>query len=138
MAKLLYTAHVPAGDNLPAVIALHGWGASAHDLLQFAPLLFDGEAIVLCPQGKVRLSVGRGVDGYGWFPFVPGTAPDVAAFQAAADELRAFLDEVLSRYPIDPRRIVLLGLSQAGLMAFELALREPPRFPGLVALSTWL
>ena len=124
MAKLLYTAHVPAGDNLPAVIALHGWGASAHDLLQFAPLLFDGEAIVLCPQGKVRLSVGRGVDGYGWFPFVPGTAPDVAAFQAAADELRAFLDEVLSRYPIDPRRIVLLGLSQAGLMAFELT-REP-------------
>ena len=43
----------------------------------------------------------------------------------------------LSRYPIDPRRIVLLGFSQGGIMAFELALREPQRFAGLVALSTW-
>lgn len=135
MANLLYTAHVPEGENLPAVIALHGWGASAHDLIGLAPMLFDGTAMVLCPQGSVRVPVGGGMSGYGWFQL--SDPPDPVAFAAVADQLRAFLDEVLPRYPIDPRRTVLLGFSQGGVMAYELALRDPKRFAGLVALSSW-
>jgi phospholipase/carboxylesterase len=137
MANLLYAAHVPKGENLPVVIALHGWGANAQDLLGLAPSLFDGKAIVLCPQGPVELNVGGGMKGYGWFPLVPGTPPDPAAFAASADQLRAFVDDVLQRYSIDPKRIALLGFSQGGVMAFELALRDPKRFAALAALSTW-
>ena len=67
--NLLYTAHVPAGDGpFPAILLLHGWGASAHDLLGLAPLLFDGQALVLCPQGTVAVPFGGGQYGYGWFP----------------------------------------------------------------------
>ena len=37
--ELLYTAHVPSGEGpFPTILALHGWGASAHDLLGLAPL----------------------------------------------------------------------------------------------------
>ena len=54
--ELLHTAHVPAGDGpFPTLVALHGWGASAHDLLGLAPWLLGGEALVLCPQGEVRV-----------------------------------------------------------------------------------
>jgi len=62
---------------------------------------------------------------------------DVEAFRHAADLLRDFVRQVVVRYPIDPERIVLAGFSQGGMMAFDLAMREPARFAGLVALSTW-
>src|SRR5262249_10840202 len=62
---------------------------------------------------------------------------DPAAFEASANQLRSFLDEVLPRYPIDPKRTVVAGFSQGGVMAYDLALRDPKRFAGLIALSTW-
>jgi len=33
--------------------------------------------------------------------------------------------------------VVLAGFSQGGTMGYDLALREPARFAGLAALSTW-
>ena len=135
--KLAHTAHVPAGDGpFPALIALHGWGASAHDLFGLAPSIHNGEAVVLCPQGPVRMPIGGGQVGYGWFPMVPGQPPDEEAFLAIAEDLRRFVDVALERYPIDPARVALAGFSQGGIMAFALALREPDRFAGLAALST--
>ena len=136
--SLAYTAHVPSGEGpFPALIALHGWGANAHDLFGLAPEIHGGNAVVLCPQGSVRLNVGGGMMGYGWFPMVPGQMPDVDAFMASADTLRRFIEEALERFPIDPARVVLAGFSQGGIMAYELALRDPDRFAGLAALSSW-
>ena len=43
-----------------------------------------------------------------------------------------------ARYPVNPRKLVVLGFSQGGVMAYDLVLREPERFAGLVALSSWL
>jgi len=136
--NLLYTAHVPAGEGpFPAIIALHGWGASAHDLLGLAPILHEGRAIVLCPQGSVAVPFGGGQYGYGWFPLRTSGPPDVEAFQHGAEALRHFIDLALGRYPIDPQRIVVAGFSQGGMMAYDLGLREPSRFAGVAALSSW-
>ena len=138
--KLLHTAHVPAGDGpFPTIFMLHGWGASAHDLLGLAPFLLGGDALVVCPQGEIEIPVAPGMAGYGWFPLSGGGgALDPDAFRAAADDLRAFVDEACERFPVDPRKTVLLGFSQGGVMAYDLALREPGRWAGLVALSSWL
>jgi phospholipase/carboxylesterase len=137
--ELLHTAHVPAGEGpFPTILALHGWGASAHDLLGLAPVLHAGQALVLCPQGPVALEVAPGVLGYGWFPIAMGRPPDPSEFAKGAAALRAFLDAALASYPVDRRKLVVLGFSQGGVMAYDLALREPERFAGLVALSSWL
>jgi phospholipase/carboxylesterase len=137
--SLLYTAHVPAGDGpFPTILSLHGWGASAHDLLGLAPLLHGGNALVLCPQGPVSFPVGGGAHGYGWFPLVPGTAPDPGAFRRGVEALWEFLDQGLERYPIDRERLVVMGFSQGGAMAYALALEHPERFAGAAALSSWL
>jgi phospholipase/carboxylesterase len=137
--QLLHTAHVPPGDGpFPTIFALHGWGASAHDLLGLAPFLLRGEALVICPQGATEVPVGPGVPGYGWFPITEGGPLDPEAFSAAANGLSAFLDEACQRYPVDPRKTVLLGFSQGGVMAYDQALRQPGRYAGLVALSSWL
>jgi phospholipase/carboxylesterase len=137
--NLLHTAHVPSGEGpFPTIFALHGWGASAHDLLGLAPLLCDGEALVLCPQGPVRFEIGPGAFGYGWFPLTRGGPLDPAEFDKGIAALTSFQGAALARYPIDPERFVILGFSQGGVMAYDLALREPARCAGLVALSSWL
>ena len=137
--ELLYTAHVPPGDGPhPTVIALHGWGASAHDLIGLSPVLHGGGALVLCPQGPVAFQIAQGVLGFGWWPITQGREMDLVAFDRVRQTLRKFLAEVFARYPIDRRKVVLLGFSQGGVMAFDLALSEPERFAGLVALSSWL
>jgi phospholipase/carboxylesterase len=137
--SLLYAAHVPSGPGpFPAVIALHGWGASAHDLLGLAPILHDGRALVLCPQGPIAVPFGNGQYGHGWFPLVHGAPPDVEGFKRGAEALREFLDMARQRYPIDPDKVVVAGFSQGGMMGYELALREPARFAGLAALSSRL
>ena len=135
----LYTAHVPPGEGPhPAVVLLHGWGASAHDLLGLAPILHRGEALVLCPQGPLAFQAGPSAVGYGWFPLSQGRPPDLASIEEARAALEEFLDEALERYPIDPERLVLGGFSQGGFMAYQIALRRPERFAGLLAMSSWL
>ena len=136
---LLYTAHVPPGDGPhPTVIALHGWGASAHDLIGLAPILHGGGALVLCPQGSVAFQITQGVLGFGWWPITESREMDPREFDRARQSLRKFIDQAFARYPIDRRKLVLMGFSQGGLMAYDLVLSEPERFAGLVALSAWL
>jgi phospholipase/carboxylesterase len=137
--QILHTAHVPAGDGpFPTVIAIHGWGASAHDLIGLAPILHRGEALVICPEGPVALQVAPGMVGYGWFPLSAGRPPDPIEFARASRTLAEFIEEACSRYPVDRRHLVLLGFSQGGVMAYDLFLRDPARYAGLAALSSWL
>ena len=91
---------------------------------------------MLCPQGPVQTPVGPQMVGYGWFPITMGGPLDLDAFRAAARQLTEFLDEAQRIYPIDPNRLLLLGFSQGGMMAYDFFLREPARFAGLVALSS--
>jgi phospholipase/carboxylesterase len=136
---LMHTAHVPAGDGpFPTVLALHGWGASAHDLLGLAPYLHGGEALVVCPQGPVAFEIGPDQVGYGWFPITGGGPMDPAAFAEGRDVLARFVDQAFDHFPIDPRKVAVLGFSQGGVMGFDLVLRDPARFAGLAALSSWL
>lgn len=137
--ELLHTAHVPAGRGpFPTVLALHGWGASAHDLLGIAPMVQGGEVLFLCPQGPVVLEPAPGQRAYGWFPLTGGGEIDQAAIVGARGVLEAFLEDALEAYPIDTERLVILGFSQGGVMAYDLALGRPERFAALVALSSWL
>ncbi|HEY8154644.1 MAG TPA: alpha/beta hydrolase-fold protein [Myxococcota bacterium] len=137
--QLLHTAYVPAGEGpFPTILALHGWGASAQDLLGLAPYLHGGEALVVCPEGPVAFEIQQGYLGHGWFPIRTGRPPDPSEFARGAALLRGFLDELPKHYPVNPRKLVVLGFSQGGVMGYDLVLREPERFAGLVALSSWL
>jgi phospholipase/carboxylesterase len=137
--ELLYTAHVPEGEGPhPTIVLLHGWGANAHDLLGLAPVLHGGRALVLCPQGRIRFAIGPGAAGFGWFPLSSNAPPEPAAIAEARGQIERFLAAARERYPIDPGKLVLAGFSQGGLMAYQIALREPERYAGLMALSSWL
>ncbi|HEX2385639.1 MAG TPA: hypothetical protein VHL99_03700, partial [Candidatus Binatia bacterium] len=67
--QLAHTIFEPAGDGPhPTILALHGWGASAQDLLGLAPHLAGGRLLVICPQGPLEVPLGPQSIGYGWFP----------------------------------------------------------------------
>jgi phospholipase/carboxylesterase len=118
------------------MIAFHGWGANAMDLLGLAPYVAEGRFLVVCPQGPMEVPIGA-IRGYGWFPMRMGSQPDESEIERAAEVASKFVDEALRRYPIDPRKLVIAGFSQGGGMAYRLAIANPERFAALVAMSTW-
>lgn len=141
--KLLHTAHVPPGDGpFPTIVALHGFGASAHDLFGLAPILHGGGALVLCPQGPMAYQLAPeqapGMVGYSWWPMQAGGDFALSHLDEARKLVEEFMEEAQQRYPIDPRKIVMMGFSQGGILAYDQALRSPERYAGLVALSSVL
>jgi phospholipase/carboxylesterase len=136
---LVHAAYEPDGEGPhPTLLALHGWGANALDLLGLAPLVAGGRFLVLCPQGPVTTPIAPNVNGHGWFPITMDAPPDPVAFERGLQAITVFLAAVRDRYPVAPDKLALLGFSQGGVMAYALALREPGGFAAVAALSTWL
>ena len=137
--NLIHTIYQPAGDGpFPTVLTLHGRGANAFDLLGLAPYLCAGKFLMICPQGPLETPIGPEAVGYAWYPMSNDGVPDVEAMLSQQKKLQAFLDECLKSYPIDPKKLVVLGFSQGGVMAYSLALANPERFAALAVLSSWL
>ena len=137
--NLIHAVFEPKGAGPhPTLLALHGWGANALDLLALAPYLCRGRFLVICPQGPLEVPIGAAAVGYGWFPLTEGGPLDMPAVTSAGGKLGAFVKEALERYRVDARKLVVLGFSQGGVLACWLALSEPGRFAALVSLSSWL
>jgi phospholipase/carboxylesterase len=137
--ELTHTLYEPAGKSPhPTIVTLHGRGASAFDLLSLAPYLCGGRFRIICPQGPLETPIGPEATGYAWYPMSMGGPPDIESILVSRQRLQQFLDECLAQYPIDAKKLAILGFSQGGVMAYSLALANPDRFAALVALSSWL
>jgi phospholipase/carboxylesterase len=112
--------------------------AEVFDLLGLAPHLCGGKFLMLCPQGPLETPISPGAVGYAWYPMSMGGPPDIGAILSSRKKLQKFLDECLARYPIDEKKLVVLGFSQGGVMSYSLALPQPERFAALAVLSSWL
>ena len=56
---LIHAIFEPHGSGPhPTILALHGRGAHALDLLGLAPYLCGGRCLVLCPQGPLQILWG--------------------------------------------------------------------------------
>ena len=136
---LIHTIYEPSGPGPhPTILTLHGRGANALDLLGLAPYLCNGKFLMICPQGPLETPIGPGAFGYAWYPMSMGGPPDIGAILSSREKLQRFLDACLNRHPIDAKKLVVLGFSQGGVMAYSLALANPERFTGLAVLSSWL
>ena len=137
--NLIHTIYEPSGAGPhPTILTLHGRGANAFDLLGLAPYLCNGKFLMICPQGPLETPIGPGAFGYAWYPMSMGVPPDIGAILSSREKLQQFLDACMKRYPIDTKKLVVLGFSQGGVMAYSLALSNPERFAGLAVLSSWL
>ncbi|HEY0179968.1 MAG TPA: alpha/beta fold hydrolase [Dokdonella sp.] len=120
---------IPAGSApRPLVVMPHGGPIGVADALHFDP-----DVQFLASLGYAVLQVNfRGSDGYG------------RAFREAGqhqygrgieDDLDAALTAVLSRFPLDERRICIVGASYGGYSALYSAIRWPQRFRCVVSIA---
>jgi len=136
--RLIHTVYEPAGDGPhPTLIAMHGFGASALDLLGLAPYIADGRFMVICPQGPMEVPIGP-TRGYAWFPIRMGASPDRTAIDDANRMVTEFLNTALQKYPVDRKKLVVLGFSQGGMMAMHVGLRRPRAPAAIVSYSGML
>src|SRR5215831_1310866 len=136
LMRLVHAAYEPPGDGpFPTIFAMHGWGSSAMDLLGLVPFVADGRFLVICPQGPHEVEIGA-VNGYGWYQMRSGGRSDEEKVGLAVEQLRMFIDEASSRYLVDKHKIVVLGFSQGGMMAYNLAMRWSEKFAALVGIGT--
>jgi phospholipase/carboxylesterase len=131
--ELIHTLYEPAGKGPhPTILTLHGRGASAFDLLSLASHLCGGRCLMICPQGPLETPIGPEATGYAWYPMSMGGPPDIGSMLVSRQRLQQFLDDCLEHYPIDAKKLAIVGFSQGGVMAYSLALANPERFAALV------
>jgi phospholipase/carboxylesterase len=137
--ELIHTLYQPAGAGpFPSILTLHGRGANAFDLLGLAPYLCAGKFMLICPQAPLETPIGPEAVGYAWYPMSNRGMLDVEAMVSSQRKLQTFLDQCSNTYPIDPKKLAVLGFSQGGVMSYSLALPNPWRFAALAVLSSWL
>ncbi len=117
----------------PLLLLLHGIGSNEDDLFSLAPYLDDRFLIV-----SARAPVVMGQGSFGWFniEFTPqGMVADLDQAEQSRQLLVKFVDELLETYSVDSSCIYLMGFSQGAMMSLSLALTQPDKVAGVVAMS---
>jgi len=128
MTELIYLNSESATNRL---VLLHGWGADAKDLLPVGKLLTEDfqdrfEIVSLSAPQPHPSGFGRQ-----WYPLYPHKWEQIPN---AVLELERCLDNLcFEQIPLN--KTLLLGFSQGGAMALELAIRQ--QFQGVFALSSY-
>ena len=104
-------------DPVPVVVALHGMGGSEN-------VFFDGYGNGIVP----RLASERG-----WIVIGPRVEGVLGA--GPPPPVPAILDELAKRYPIDLKRVYLVGHSMGAGHAVQLAQEDPGRYAAVAALG---
>ncbi len=120
-----YTVYVPEGYDgskaYPVILFLHGAGERGEDgivpaQVGLGPAIYNRPggvpAIVVFPQARRTWSAG---------------SPDSQAALKA-------LDDVMAAYKVDPKRVLLTGLSMGGHGSWDLATAMPERFAAVVPI----
>lgn len=107
------------------IVAVHGRGASARDILSLAAELDLGDVAFVAPEAA----------GHAWYPY---------SFLAPMDENQPHLDSALALLDrvvgdlakqVPRERIGLMGFSQGACLSLEYAARHARRYAAIVGLS---
>jgi phospholipase/carboxylesterase len=127
-----------------SLIWLHGLGADGHDFESIVPELNLPEQLRLrfifpnAPQMPV--SINNGFIMPAWYDLVSmelNQEPDIQGILESSKYLKSLVESEIQQ-GIDPKRIILAGFSQGGVIALDAFLSNSQRLGGLFALSTYL
>jgi phospholipase/carboxylesterase len=117
----------------PTILALHGRGSNEHDLIGLAPHLPD-QLLWISPRAPLAL----GPDSYEWYRVKVIGIPEPDQVMSALEIIDCFVAEILSTYPIDLKKLFLLGFSQGSLLSLCYALSHPSLVAGVIAQSGYI
>ena len=121
-------------EKYPAIIAIHGRGTNENDLVPLVLSLSLPNVLLVAPRAPFPFPYG----GFAWYDLAHEGIPEPNSFRASIDMLQKFIGEVKQGYPIDSKRLLLLGFSQGTVMAYATALLDPTSFLGVAALSGYI
>jgi phospholipase/carboxylesterase len=127
------------GAARSVVIFVHGYGADGADLLGLAEPLAPHlpQTAFYAPNAPERCAGNP--FGYQWFPipWLDGSSEALAhaGMLAAADDLDAFIDEVLEAEGLAPSALALVGFSQGTMMSLQVAPRRAEPVAAIVGFS---
>ena len=112
-----YALYVPAsakaGDSYPLMIVLHGMGGSGGNTIPRWVDRLAEDFIILCPSYPMGA----------WWA------------QPAEDLVLQLIQEVQAKYPVDPNRVFLAGLSNGAIGAYMIGMFYPDLFAGIVPIA---
>jgi phospholipase/carboxylesterase len=117
LARIPHRIRVPKTQGPhPTLVMLHGWEGDEDVTWIFARSL-GPEWLVASPRGPFALERG-----FGWFHFDADGRTDPVSFGEGLAAVTGFIDALAAHYPVDRARLVVLGFSQGGAMAYAYAL----------------
>ncbi len=117
---LPYRVRIPPGDGPhPLLIMVHGLDGN-EDVTWVFGRVAGPQWLILSPRAPLATA-----GGFSWYPSTPpDVSPDPEAFAAGLTALQRFIEGALRLYPVDRKRVVLLGFSQGTAMIYADALRQ--------------
>ncbi len=115
------------------VIMLHGLGSNEDDMFGLAAYL-PKEMVVISARAPIALAGNS----FAWYKVDRSNGKfvyDAAEAERARVVISQFIDAVSKKYKVDTKRIFLLGFSQGAIMSYSVALAEPEKVKGIMALS---
>ena len=118
-------------SGAPLLLLLHGYGSNEQDLIGLASYL---DVRLMCVSARASYALDFG--GFAWFNI--DMRPEGISFDF--DEARQSLQQVLALVEVlaaeyQPSKLFVGGFSQGATMALAIALQQPDRFAGALALS---
>lgn len=126
------------------VIWLHGLGASGHDFIPVVPHLKLPESLAvrfIFPHApNIPVTCNGGYVMPAWYDILALSEIreiNQQHLDQSCDAVRKLIQQQLD-LGIPANRIILIGFSQGGAVAYHTALQYPQKLAGLIALSTYL
>jgi phospholipase/carboxylesterase len=143
----LTTRIVGPADATKTVVLMHGFGAPGDDLVALAPIIKAPVRFVF-PEAPLELG-GLYGDSRAWWLLdlarledelrrgIPRDRRDEVppGLTEARDHVSRFLDEVQTRFSLEPSQLVLGGFSQGAMLALDVALQRDTAPAALILMS---
>jgi phospholipase/carboxylesterase len=137
-STLVHKIRQPGGTkirNHPVLMLLHGRGTTEDDLLGLVDYL-DPRFFVVSVRAPFKFE--QGIGGYTWYDVQDVGIPHPMQFEESYNRLTQFVLDVNQNYPVDPRRVFMLGFSMGSIMSLALSLTKPELIRGVVAHSGYI
>jgi phospholipase/carboxylesterase len=124
-------------ESNPLLLLLHGYGSNEADLFSFASELPE-EYYIISARAPYDLQYGS----YAWyainFDADENKFSDNEQAKVSRDLIGTFIDELIENYPIDAKKITLIGFSQGAILSYGVTLSEPQKIKNVIGLSGYV
>ena len=113
--KYSYALYVPdlVLPDMPMIVIMHGMGGSGANTIQAWIERLGGKFVILCPTYPMGAWWSRNAENF----------------------VLQLIREIRAKYPIDPNRIFLSGLSNGAIGAYLMGMFYPDQFAGVVPIA---